>query len=689
MPKPVQGGSSRYMAGLDGLRALAVLAVIVYHLNMEWAPGGLLGVGVFFVLSGYLITDILISQWKQTGKLDLRSFWVRRARRLLPALLLMLVLVSAWILLFDKPRVAGLQAEVVAGLLYVSNWWLIFRQVSYFESFGPPSPLGHLWSLAVEEQFYLLWPLLLLLGLKFTPRRIQLLVLTLIGAAVSAVAMMWLYEPGTDPSRVYYGTDTRAFGLLIGAVLAMVWPSRRLTAPTDAPFRITLDTLGILALAAIGFMVWNTDEYDGFLYNGGLVLLSLAAAVVVAVIAHPATYLGKVLSNKPLKWIGVRSYGIYLWHYPVIVLTSPVMDHGQVSILKMILQMGVTVLIAALSWRFVEEPIRRGVWRRSRTQAGESRRSRQRPPAARWTPAACVLFLIGFLCVGMVDRVTDATASSTPPGIEAPSGPSDGDKAQQPSDKEEAIAAVGPVKPEPIAIDPPSQPISAGPNNDGGISEQLEDTPAEGTGKPSDQSDGHAADSLPATVEPKGSVAATTDPSKEAGAEITAGVTPEAKPKVGDGITVIGDSVILGAATHLEKQLPGIVIDGKIGRQLLQAADVVKQLKEEGKLGKRVILELGSNGPFTEKQLNSLLESLGDPEQIVLVNTRVPRKWENEVNTILASAAENNPKVKLVDWYAASEGKASIFAQDGVHLGPEGSELYASLIVSALAESKL
>lgn len=336
MPEPIRQ-SGRYMAGLDGLRALAVIAVIAYHLNERWAPGGLLGVGVFFVLSGYLITDILITQWKTLGKVELRTFWIRRARRLLPALLLMLIAAGAWILLFDRPRMASLQEEVLAGLTYVSNWWLIFRQVSYFESFGPPSPLGHLWSLSVEEQFYLLWPILLLLGLKFTPRRAQLAGLTLAGAAVSAAAMAWLYEPGTDPSRVYYGTDTRAFGLLIGAALAMVWPSRKLSSDIAPAARRTMDALGAAGLGTIGFMIWRTDEYDAFLYNGGLVMLSLSAAVVVAVLAHPASRLAGLLSVKPLKWIGVRSYGIYLWHYPVIVLTSPAVDDGQVHGLRIAL----------------------------------------------------------------------------------------------------------------------------------------------------------------------------------------------------------------------------------------------------------------------------------------------------------------------------------------------------------------
>src|SRR5215813_6436483 len=213
------------MPGLDGLRALAVLAVIAYHLGLGWAPGGLLGVGVFFTLSGYLITDLLLGQHETTGRLQLADFWLARARRLLPALFVMLAVVTAWVTLLDRARLSSLRGAVGAAATYWSNWYLIVQNQSYFSRFAPPEPLDHLWSLAVEEQFYLIWPWMLLLGLYVIRRRrnaraISWLALpTLVLAALSA-ALMWLtYEPAVDPTRVYEGTDTRAFGLLIGAAL--------------------------------------------------------------------------------------------------------------------------------------------------------------------------------------------------------------------------------------------------------------------------------------------------------------------------------------------------------------------------------------------------------------------------------------------------------------------------------------
>jgi peptidoglycan/LPS O-acetylase OafA/YrhL len=386
MPEPVRRGQ-RYMPGLDGLRALAVFAVIFYHLQMGWAQGGVLGVGVFFTLSGYLITDLLLGYRDGTGRLPLADFWLRRARRLLPALFLLLVVVTIWVALFDGSQSGQLRGAVAAAALYVSNWWLIFQHTSYFSRFGPPSPLGHLWSLAVEEQFYLVWPWLLWLGIRCTgrwPRRpagtggrtqrpaaFRLLAgATLVLAAASAAAMALLYHPGVDPTRVYEGTDTRAFGLLVGAALAMVWPSRRLATALSARAGSILDWAGTASLVVIAVLVWRTTEYSAFLYRGGMVVLSVATAVVVAAAASPSSRLGRALGREPLRWLGVRSYGIYLWHYPVIALTTPI-ESGETA-LRAALQVAASVGLAALSWRFVEEPIRSGALRRMWAQAGSA-----------------------------------------------------------------------------------------------------------------------------------------------------------------------------------------------------------------------------------------------------------------------------------------------------------------------------
>jgi len=409
------------MPGLDGLRAIAVLAVIAYHLDPVWAPGGLLGVGVFFTLSGYLITDLLLGQREATGRIQLGDFWLRRARRLLPALFLMVAVVVAWVTLLDRSQLPSLRGDVLAAAAYVSNWWNIVRDASYFARFGPPPPLDHLWSLAVEEQFYLIWPWLLLVGLGFVPGRYRLAGLTLAGAALSAIAMAAIYQPGIDPTRVYEGTDTRAFGLLVGAALAMVWPSRRLRADAiNVRGRILLDGIGAAGLVVIALLILRTSEYSPFLYKGGIVLLSVATVALVAALVHPASLLGVAVGWLPLRWLGVRSYGIYLWHYPIIVLTAPGMQQ-KASLSLEVIQVIATVAVAALSWQFFEQPIRRGAIGRMWAQIRFKVRWWRAAPLAAYLPRRPVLtgvvtvVAVGVLavdCAGLSGMVSPRVQSS-------------------------------------------------------------------------------------------------------------------------------------------------------------------------------------------------------------------------------------------------------------------------------------
>ncbi|MFM1652114.1 acyltransferase family protein [Brevibacillus sp. B_LB10_24] len=709
MPEPIKG-RGRYMAGLDGLRALAVLAVIAYHLNLDLAPGGLLGVGVFFVLSGYLITDLLVAEWTKSRRLDLKDFWLRRFRRLLPALFVMLFAVTLWLALFTPARLIALQGDLLSGVLYVSNWWYIFHQVSYFEQFGPPSPFGHLWSLAVEEQFYLLWPLFLYVGLRFAPKRGPLAGLILLGAAVSALAMALIYQPGSDPSRVYYGTDTRAFGLLIGSALALIWPSRKLSANVSAATRVTLDLAGGAGLMIILLMIWQTNQYDPLLYPAGLVMLSIAAAVVVAVLAHPASLLGRTLGWTPLRWLGVRSYGIYLWHYPVIALTSPVVNTDGIDVPRAILQLAASIGLAALSWRFVEDPIRRGAL--GRLWSERKYRDRQaRGPIIRWVASAaavCGLLALGLSVISVANPAVTATASGSQDpagsgGHQAKTPPNPRPDQQQP-DRTNASSQAKPGSPaepagKPSSTDTPKQADQA--NHDrstqnssqtkqGGSAQKSNQAKQDGSSRQNGgqaKQDGSAQNGGQAkqdgTVQNGGKSAG--EPKQTDGHSGQTGSPDSIPPKSGEGVTAFGDSVMLDVAPYLEKLLPGIVVDAKIGRQMSQAPEVVAKLKAEGKLGNRVIIELGTNGSFTKNQLMSLLHSLGDPEQIILVNTRVPRPWEGVVNSTITEVAALFPHITLVDWYAASAGKSSFFEPDGVHLNHEGAQFYASLLAKAIA----
>lgn len=399
---------------LDGIRAIAVIAVLLYHADLLWAPGGFLGVEVFFVLSGFLITALLWSELTATSGLGLRGFWSRRARRLLPALFALLLVTLAAFLIGWPHEIAAIRGDVAAAFTYSSNWYLIGVNHSYFQTVGRPSPFGHLWSLAIEEQFYLLWPLALMLLFKIVrkPKRVAGFIG---GAALLSAVAMWVLYNGNDPSRVYYGTDTRAAGLLIGAALAVLWR------PWTPGFKVKVSPrlLELAALGAGGILVWafwRWDEFSSFTYRPGIQLVALASAVLVAASVHPETRLRALLGSRPLKWIGRRSYGIYLWHWPVYVVTRPGVDIGWSSGPTLALRLGLTLVLAELSFRYVEEPIRRGALGRlgSRFAArARSARVRRRRLQLGWaTASGAFLLALGLIIGGVVSAPTPALSAA-------------------------------------------------------------------------------------------------------------------------------------------------------------------------------------------------------------------------------------------------------------------------------------
>ncbi len=603
MPEPVEG-TSPYVPGLDGLRAVAVLAVIVFHLNFSWAGGGLLGVGVFFVISGYLITDLLASEFQRRGGIALGMFWIRRARRLFPALFVMLFVTFGWVTLFDRAQLPAMRSDLLPALFYYSNWWFVFQHISYFAKFGPPTPVGHLWSLAIEEQFYLIWPFVMLAMLRWLHSRRAMIAVILAAALASSVEMAILFSPYSDPTRIYDGTDTRAFALLIGAALALALPRARTYPPVTVGARRLLDAAGAVALGGIFIMFWRTGEYDAFLYSGGMVLLSLLTAVVIAVIVHPGARFGRLLGVEPLRWIGERSYGIYLWHYPVIILTTPA--NAAPNVVRALVQIAASIGLAALSWRYVEQPVRHGAlprqWRRLRAHHW-TWPPRLRP--AEWAVAGGVTVNTAVCLVGLCGLV------SVP-----------------------ALAAAAHHR----TVLPPAH--------------------------------HHEAAATSTTAVPGGPT------------------TTTAPPPPGQGVTAIGDSVLVDAATDLQHLLPGIVIDAKVGQQLYQVQATVPSLKANGDIGTRVVIELGTNGPYSAAQLTGLLNSLGPLQEVVLINTRVPRPWQTQVNTTIATVAKTYPHATLLNWYAASGANPQDFYTDGIHLNPGGSQYFATLIANALAAGR-
>ena len=357
------GKKRRYITGLDGIRAIAIIMVLSYHLKLSLFKSGFLGVTVFFVLSGYLITGILISEVEEEGTIDLKNFWLRRIRRLVPAVMSMAVVIIFVSAVVNRVIFTKGCKDFLASVLGFNNWWQIFNKVSYFEAAGVPSPFTHCWSLAIETQFYLIYPLILLGIYKLAKSRgegrakrgLLFAGVTLLLALISVILMIVLFDPQQDASRVYYGTDTRAFSLLFGALLAILWEYRMVPRRLSASVNMVL---GSVSFAALLVMTIAINGSSNFWYRGGQFVGTILTVLMVYAVSGRKTWLSRFLSNPVLKWIGDRSYSIYLWHYPIILLISKgIKASWWITLIEIVL----SVVLAELSYRFIETPIRHGI----------------------------------------------------------------------------------------------------------------------------------------------------------------------------------------------------------------------------------------------------------------------------------------------------------------------------------------
>ena len=602
-----------YMPGIDGLRAIAVVAVILYHAEFGFIPGGFLGVEVFLVISGYLITSLLILERVRTGKVDLKEFWTRRARRLLPALGVLLFLVTTSALLFARDALFRLNHDVLGALTYSTNWLMILRQESYFEGFARPPLLRHLWSLAVEEQFYLFFPLvfagvMILLsrrstGYGQTARRFMGIAAI---AVIASTALMWLlYVPYEDPSRVYFGTDTRASGLFVGVALAFAWQPWRFTKRLARRGSIILNVAGFATLGFLTYVLLTIGEYDVFLYRGGFLLVSVLTAIVIAVTVHPQGALNPVLGNKVFVWIGKRSYGLYLYHWPVFVLMRPEIDVPWGRWPTFVAQVAVTLAITEVSYRWIEQPIRRRGFKPWIAWVTEPLRRRSPQAAALW-PVIAGVFVVG-LTIGLIQ------GSSSPP-----------------------------------------------------LAEEIAASPVE----------------APVVVETTPTTTPTTTVVSEGGTPST--TTIPNPPIVSPPPIMIGDSVMLGAKTGLEKVVEDVLVDGTVSRQMKQVPAVVTHYRTEGLLGEIAVVHLGTNGPFSSAHLDDAMISLADAESVYFVNASVPRRYEGDVNDALATGVERWDRAFLIDWHSTAKDHPEYFVQDGVHLTSAGIAAYSDLIARTI-----
>lgn len=341
---------------IDGLRGIAVLAVLLYHGKASWARGGFLGVDLFFALSGYLITALLLVERQEKGRVDAKAFWIRRAKRLLPALFLMMLAVAVYVALFAGSEEAGrLRSDGLATMFYGGNWWYALSGASYFENFQP-SMFRHTWSLGIEEQFYLVWPLVFIFGYRWFKGRVDLLAYVVAGLAVLSAALMFLlYVPENDPSRVFYGTDTRAQALLLGAALALIMHGQ---VKRVLPPRV-LEIAGLVAFGVFASFFVLASDQQGWMYQGGFLLVAIASVVMIAAAAGPQdTIMNQALSIRPLRWVGMISYGLYLWHWPIFVFLNE--ERTGLSGYPLLgVRLLVTFAVAVASYYLIEMPVRR------------------------------------------------------------------------------------------------------------------------------------------------------------------------------------------------------------------------------------------------------------------------------------------------------------------------------------------
>ncbi len=619
-----------YMPGLDGLRALAVLAVFLYHLGYPWAAGGFLGVETFFVLSGYLITALLLQEYASTGRLNLKRFWLRRARRLWPALWLLLagtLVLAAWWAPDAWPR---LRQDWPAAFVYGLNILYIVRQIPYFARFGRPPLLQHLWSLGVEEQFYLIWPLLLLALLTWNRGRSRYrLVWPLGGLALAATFWMAaLYDPLGDPARVYYAPDTRAAGFAVGALLAVLWP------PGAWPrIGAWADIWGGPALIGLLAAYHALDEFRPWLYRGGFLLTALLSAGVLSAATQHRTWLGRLFGQRPLVWLGTRSYAFYLWHWPWLAVWRPGQECTLSGVGCALAHFGLTAISAELSYRFVEHPIRR---RGVRSWWADLNRS----PWRRGFVAAGAGLWVLAVAIGL-PRLESQRAALLAQARAAVYGPQAVDTSQAP-----------PPLPRPSPT-PTTWPSAA-------------------LRRPTATALSTALSAL-ATTQPSPTLPVATP-------------TPGLWPERGLWLTLLGDSIMAGTRPAWEQALPPdrFYMWAAENRRLVHVLTALPDLAAEGHLAPVVVIHTGTNGPFAPETFDQVMQNLLDlgVRRVYFVNVRSPIRWAPLANERLAEGVARWPQAQLLDWNMyATPHLDEWFYYDGAHLNSTGARAYVAFIL--------
>ena len=576
----------RHIASIDGLRAIAVTAVVLYHLGISWIPGGFLGVDLFFVISGYVITRLILDSINQSSALDLRAFYAARLRRIYPAFIFMVVCTIIFIGVWAPEAIKRFLSDLPYALTGSINWLLVARHQDYFEAIGRPPLLQHTWSLAVELQFYLIWPIILLTVLKYFGKkniaRIALLIAIISGVTLFLVSLQLDQANAQQVSHIYFGTDTHSLGLFLGSALAVSWIPQNLSADIEKRAQDVVDAIGVVGLLGLIASFLFIDESNASLYRIAFPLAGIFGCLVIISLVHPASRFAPLISSAPFRWIGQRSYGIYIWHWVIFQVTRPSVDLTGQSWALYLARVLLVLALADISLRWVEIPFRQGMvqnWFRGMKYRSAKVKLRQQ--------LSIVFSVVAVLAV---------TSSISVQAI----------------NKADQIAQTQVTRQE---VEVASQ-------------EDLGST---------------------------------------------------------TGLWVTGDSVILGIRSKLESKEHISLINARVGRQAPELLAVMR-VDQSSVPSSPVVFNLGNNNALNEQTVRDIFEVVKNQPQVIVVNTSVPRAWKDANNAIISKVASRYSNVRLVDWDRVSKDRPELFAPDGIHLSPTGSDVYVDLVLTVLVK---
>lgn len=576
----------RHISSIDGLRAIAVTAVVLYHLGISWIPGGFLGVDLFFVISGYVITRLILDSINQSSALDLRAFYAARLRRIYPGFLFMVVCTIIFIGVWAPEAIKRFLSDLPFALTGTINWLLVARHQDYFETVGRPPLLQHTWSLAVELQFYFIWPIILLGVLKYFGKkniaRIALVIAMVSGTSLFFVSLQLDQSNAQQISHIYFGTDTHSLGLFLGSALAVSWIPQNLSADIEKRAQDVIDGIGVFGLLGLISTFLFIDESNASLYRIAFPLAGIFGCLVIISLVHPASRFAPIISTAPFRWVGQRSYGIYIWHWVIFQVTRPSVDLSGQTWALYLARVLLVLALADISLRWVEIPFRQGLvqnWFRGMKYRSAKVKLRQQ--------------------ISVVASIIMILAVTTSISIQAIN------KADQ-------------------------------------IANQIAQ----------DSNDTQSQQDLGSTT----------------------------------GLWVTGDSVILGIRSKLEAKEHISLINARVGRQAPELLAVMR-VDQTSVPSSPVVFNLGNNNALSEQTVVDIFEIVKNQPQIIVVNTAVPRAWKDANNAIISKVAANYPNTKVVDWDRISTGRPELFAPDGVHLSPTGSDVYVDLVLSVISKT--